>query len=93
MALKVGEGLTAGSSRLTITIKASVETQWCILQMSHQLMGRGGEGGGGARVLLFQSSTPKWLSCSFCTFLQSALSGKIFRCPGLCSLKTHFMDC
>lgn len=32
MALKVGEGLTAGSSRLTITIKASVETQWCTLQ-------------------------------------------------------------
>lgn len=32
MALKVGEGLTAGSSRLMITIKASVETQWCTLQ-------------------------------------------------------------
>lgn len=92
MALKVGEGLIAGSSRLTITIKASVETQWCTLQ-TDVTSANGGVGGDGRVASKFCSPRVQVQnSCSFCTFLQSALSGKI-RCPGLCSLKTHFMDC
>lgn len=51
MALKVGEGLTAGSSRLTITIKASVETQWCTLQTDvTSANGGGGRRGDGWRA-------------------------------------------
>lgn len=45
MALKVGEGLIAGSSRLTITIKASVETKWCTLQTDVTSANRGGWAG------------------------------------------------
>ena len=92
MALKVGEGLTPGSSRPTTTIKcgntvSSVATNgW----MSHQTME---ESGGSFGFPEFKS---KCFSCSLYTLLQGTESGKIFKGvgqPGLCSLNPHITDC
>lgn len=88
MALKMQyEGRPSGSLRPTITIKASVETHWCTLQID-VTKANGGQGVGG--VLAFQSSSP---NCSVAPYTPSSkvhcpagYSGvqEIER-PGLCS--------
>lgn len=57
------EGLTSGSSP-AITIKASVEIPWCILQID-VTSANGGQGRGRFGLLEFKS---KWLSCSLYAF-------------------------
>lgn len=47
--------------------------------MSHQPKRAGGGKGGGQASFTLPEFKSKWLSCSFCTFFQSALSGKIFQ--------------
>lgn len=95
MALKVQDkSLTSGSSRPTIPIKAGLETQWYTLQIPIT-SANGGRWGRSSQLPEFKS---KWLGCSLHTFLQSVLSGRILGAqgtgqPGLCRLKTHFIDC
>lgn len=64
--------------------------QWCTLQTDVTSANGGGGWRGGQASFTLPEFKSKWLSCSFCIFFQSALSGKIFQSPGLCSLKTHF---